>query len=1242
MCTAAGAALSNRATATVAGPPKPEVSIAGVAASVTEGSAAAFTVTRSAAAAWSLTVSVDVSEDGSMLSGEPPESVLIAAGATAATLSVATQDDAVVEGDGFVTTTLLAGDGYALGNDVSATVTVEDDDAGVFEVTAEPSEIEEGDEAAVTVAVTNGVTYAEDQSILLTATGLSGEDYALTPTALPLAAGEAAVTATLTATADGVSEEPETALIEATLDGSAVGSVSVAITDPALPPEPVIAGIAQVGGTLEASFAEAPQSDVTVQWLRDEEDIAGATDLSYAPTASDVALSVRATRRAVSRTSAATDPVWEAPANPPLTGGEEELLGTVLTLEAADGLLLDIAGYGHFWDERFGSLTGGDFEVGGTRYTVTTAAVNNQGRFVLGTSPHLTGTAGLTVYWNGYGMRGFEETTLIGERYWETAATQPSSEYGRYWHGASDGVRVALSIRSTASVPAVSIAAVAESVTEGSAAEYTVTVDAALREELAVSVSVTDEASVLVSGPPSTVTVTAGALSATLTLATDDDTVNEADGALTVELLAGAGYELGTPASATVTVTDDDEGTFGVAAEPAEIDEGGTSTVTVSITNGVTYAEEQTVELSVTGASESDYTLTAASLTLAAGEDAVTATDDAEHEEAETATVTASLDGTELGSAEVTIGASDVPSDDASLSELSLTDVDIGSFDSEVTAYAAEVSHEIGTTTVAATPTDANASVELTDAAGSTLGTERTSTLAEGANEIAAQVTAEDGETSRTYAVTVTRAALPAWGTRLPDRDIAVTDTSAPSGVWSDGETVWVTDRYEVVRAYALSDGRRLADRDLDIGPDSSQSGLWSDGVTLWVADYYGGVLAHRLSDGARAAAADLDLETLTEAGNNRPAGLWSDGTTLWVADNGDGHLYAYGVSDGARLTGEEFGFRSGDVKTGWPWGLWSDGATVLVSWYRRGQVYAYRLSNGARQRDRDIATGSSGNGNPQGLWSDGETLWVLDGTDRKLYAYAVPGLRRVGGVLPELVLTNRAEGVPGTDPGPPVSLPDAGLRLRIGAALGKAPGAVIGVHELAALTVLDARDAGVRDLTGLEQAVNLEGLDLGLNAIADLRPLGSLPALGSLNLDGAVSDPWVLSGLTGLRDLSVRGNDLSDVEALSSLTGLQVLDLGNNRIADLGPVVRLAELRTLRLDGNAVADIGPLAGLRRLATLDVRDNRVTDVAPLAVLSDLVRLDAGGNRIGDFTVLEGNRRLRVFGADEQVSLPASR
>ena len=68
---------------------------------------------------------------------------------------------------------------------------------------------------------------------------------------------------------------------------------------------------------------------------------------------------------------------------------------------------------------------------------------------------------------------------------------------------------------------------------------------------------------------------------------------------------------------------------------------------------------------------------------------------------------------------------------------------------------------------------------------------------------------------------------------------------------------------------------------------------------------------------------------------------------------------------------------------------------------------------------------------------------------------------------------------------------------------------------------MLDARNAGVTDLSGLAHAINLEGLDLGHSAVVDLRPLSSLPSLRRLSLDGSAPELWELAALRGLRELS-------------------------------------------------------------------------------------------------------------------------
>ena len=184
----------------------------------------------------------------------------------------------------------------------------------------------------------------------------------------------------------------------------------------------------------------------------------------------------------------------------------------------------------------------------------------------------------------------------------------------------------------------------------------------------------------------------------------------------------------------------------------------------------------------------------------------------------------------------VTFAANDTPlSDDTTLSALTLSGIEIGTFDAATTDYAADVGNEVESTTVTATPNDDGAAVVITDAQGSTAGSTRTTQLDEGANAIGVAVTAADSIAARRYAVTVTRAAAarsPAWGERRPEKDIELSAADRPRGLWSDGET-------------------------------------------LWAADYAGGVYAYRLADGERLADDDLDAGAMAEAGNDRPAGLW-------------------------------------------------------------------------------------------------------------------------------------------------------------------------------------------------------------------------------------------------------------------------------------------------------------------------------------------------------------------------------
>ncbi len=95
-------------------------------------------------------------------------------------------------------------------------------------------------------------------------------------------------------------------------------------------------------------------------------------------------------------------------------------------------------------------------------------------------------------------------------------------------------------------------------------------------------------------------------------------------------------------------------------------------------------------------------------------------------------------------------------STDATLSGLTLSDVDFGTFSSDTESYTASVAYSVSQTTVTPTVNDSGADYFIkldgvTDADG-------TVSLAVGENVITVEVTAEDDTTTKTYTVTVTRA----------------------------------------------------------------------------------------------------------------------------------------------------------------------------------------------------------------------------------------------------------------------------------------------------------------------------------------------------------------------------------------------------------------------------------------------------------------------------------------------------
>lgn len=265
---------------------------------------------------------------------------------------------------------------------------------------------------------------------------------------------------------------------------------------------------------------------------------------------------------------------------------------------------------------------------------------------------------------------------------------------------------------------------------------------------------------------------------------------------------------------------------------------------------------------------------------------------------------------------------------------------------------------------------------------------------------------------------------------------------------------------------------------------------------------------------------------------------------------------------------------------------------------------------------------------------------------------------------------------------GSTVSIKDSSLRRCVEKALNKEAGAAIAVDEMAELSGLTCRSAGIADLTGLEAATGLAKLDLSGNAIDDVSPLSALAELTSLNLrDNDISDVADLASNQHLgKDdtVDLRENPLDDkalsthIPALQSrgatvrfdaAASVEVPDaalrhcLERELRKDSGSAITEREMASLErvncrvrrvtrgcfdADGcfdpvwNPHGAIQSLEGLGfavNLTELNIADNVVADLSPIAELP-LRSLNINGNAVTDFSVLKPLLSLRTLRAGD--------
>ena len=267
-----------------------------------------------------------------------------------------------------------------------------------------------------------------------------------------------------------------------------------------------------------------------------------------------------------------------------------------------------------------------------TTVTIIAAPVDPaaEADFTLSANKTLTITAGRTTSTGTVRITANNNDVDTPDKMVRVSGTASNSQ------GVTDPSDVRLTITDDDDAPTVTLELSADSISEdGESTTVTAKLNRASSERTTVTITGTPvdpaaEADFTLSANK-TLTITAGQTSSTGTvrITANNNDVDTPD--KTVRVSGSAGNSQGVvtdPADVTLTITDDDAApVMTLEVSPAVIAEAaGSSTVTVRITNGVTFAEAQEIRLSFSGTAEkdTDYTVESERLNLMAGDGSVT------------------------------------------------------------------------------------------------------------------------------------------------------------------------------------------------------------------------------------------------------------------------------------------------------------------------------------------------------------------------------------------------------------------------------------------------------------------------------------------------------------------------------------------------------------------------------------------------------------------------------------------
>ena len=154
----------------------------------------------------------------------------------------------------------------------------------------------------------------------------------------------------------------------------------------------------------------------------------------------------------------------------------------------------------------------------------------------------------------------------------------------------------------------------------------------------------------------------------------------------------------------------------------------------------------------------------------------------------------------------------------------------------------------------------------------------------------------------------------------------------------------------------------------------------------------------------------------------------------------------------------------------------------------------------------------------------------------------------------------------------------------------------------------MNSKSGGIKDISSLTYFTGLEELNLSFNDISDFTPLAELKTLKTLGFTGVrPKDLSVLKGLTNMVCLvfdwsyapDQGHNGYENLDFTSNMKNLEIFEAKGAGIKNITALGTLPKLWSVFLTDNQITDIGPLANLKNLRELELSNNPITDYSPL-------------------------------------------